>query len=105
MPGGEQAIEADHDDGERDAFFDLLFKQIETLGPEATLQTLSARGSAELLQNYAEKFERLLEESKRIDSSGALGRSLATMAIGRLHEKLAVVHQSGRQEAVAAKSS
>lgn len=94
-----------YDSGERDAFFELLNKQLDTLGPQGTMETLTKRGSAELLQSYAEKFERLLEESKRIDSSGALGRSLATMAIGRLHEKLAGVRQAGESDGTAAKGS
>ena len=94
-----------YDSGERDAFFELLNKQLDTLGPEGTLETLNKRGSAELLQSYAEKFERLLDESKRIDSSGALGRSLATMAIGRLHEKLAGVRQASESNGAAAKGS
>ena len=92
-----------YDGGERDAFFDLLIRRLEEEAPADSHAKLGEKGATELLSSYRDKFHRLLEESKRIDSSGALGRSLETMAIGRLHTKLEAMRQAGESPAAASR--
>lgn len=94
-----------YDGGERDAFFDLLIRRLDEGTPADTQALLAERGAAELLTSYKDKFDRLLEESKRIDASGALGRSLETMAIGRLHNKLEAVRLAGAPPAAASRQA
>jgi hypothetical protein len=77
-----------YDKGEKDVFFELLNVQLSKQKPAEALKRLQSRGGDQLLANYLRKFDALVTESKGVDRSGALAKSLETMPIGRLNKRL-----------------
>jgi len=83
-----------YDKGEKDAFFELAQEYLASHEPAAVVARLKDRGQGDLLDSYARKFERLMEESRQVDVSGALAKSIETMAIGRLYARIKVARAS-----------
>ena len=80
-----------YDKGEKDVFFGLLTKTLEERDAKEVLQTLLETGADSRLGSYMRKFEALAEESKRVDKSGALAKSLEALPIGRLYQRIRAV--------------
>lgn len=80
-----------YDKGEKDVFFGLLSNTLAERDPKEVLQTLLETGADSRLGSYMRKFEALAEESKRVDKSGALAKSLEALPIGRLYQRIRAV--------------
>lgn len=77
-----------YDKGQKDVFFDLLSDQLAKQKPAEALKRLQNAGGDQLMINYLRKFDALVTESKGVDRSGALAKSLQAMPIGRLNAQL-----------------
>ncbi|MGF1608409.1 MAG: hypothetical protein ACFCUQ_03370, partial [Kiloniellales bacterium] len=77
-----------YDKGQKDVFFDLLSEQLAKQKPAEALKRLQNAGGDQLMINYLRKFDALVTESKGVDRSGALAKSLEAMPIGRLNTRL-----------------
>jgi len=80
-----------YDKGEKDVFFGLLSETLAERDPKEVLQTLQETGADSRLGSYMRKFEALAEESKRVDKSGALAKSLEALPIGRLYQRIRAI--------------
>ena len=77
-----------YDKGDKEVFFNLLLDHLKQAQPAEVVSALRERGAEDLPANYQRKFDKLIEDSKDVDSSEALAKSLHSLPIGRLYERL-----------------
>ena len=97
-PGEHAKALKGYDRGEKDVFFDQVRGQIAGGDPENVRRRLVAGSALQHLDRYQDRFERLLDESRSIDVSGAVAKSLEAMAIGRLHGAIKKLRETGGQD-------
>ena len=97
-PGEHAKALKGYDRGEKDVFFDQVRGQIAGGDPENVRRRLVAGSALQHLDRYQDRFERLLHESRSIDVSGAVAKSLEAMAIGRLYGAIKTLREASGQD-------
>lgn len=94
----------DYDNGQKEIFFDLLLSHLSDRDAKDVARDLALLNADHHLGSYAQIYENLIKESKRIDPHGGLAKSLDAMTIGRLYAKIQGVRAAAGQLAEPARA-
>ena len=94
----------DYDNGQKEIFFDLLLSHLTDREAKDVARDLAVSGADHHLGSYAQIYENLIKESKRVDPHGGLAKSLDAMTIGRLYAKVQGVRAAAGQLAAPARA-